>query len=116
MARPLLQVPEIIAASRGRPGELILNPTLALDGISGQPRWIGQTPLIARPPQFDSSLLQRGDSTHPPLLIGDGMGITVCRVALPTTPQGAIAPPRGAVWCRSGWPGTTPGGRGHSPG
>jgi hypothetical protein len=48
-------------------------------------------------PQFKPSLLDRGDSTHSPLLITDGMGATVCRVALPTTPRGTIAPPRGAL-------------------
>ena len=68
---------------------------LALDGTTGQPRGTGQAPLVFWPEQFSPKLLDPGDFQRLPLSIGNGMGATVCRVAMPTTPQGTIAPPRG---------------------
>jgi hypothetical protein len=89
-------IDQILPASAGRPGAVIMNPgACALDGATGEPRWTGQAPLVALPAQFAPELLDPGDAARLPLLIANGLGATVCRVALPTTPQGAIAPPRG---------------------
>ncbi len=99
-------IDQILPGSRGRPAAVIISPALALDGATGQPRWTGQAPLSHSPVhlELDSShspvqseleLLDRGDSARLPLLLRVTMGATVCRVALPTTPQGQIAPPRG---------------------
>jgi hypothetical protein len=91
-------IERILLASHRRPAAVILNPPFhALDGATGQSRWTGQAPLVNMPAQFAPELLDAGDSTRLPLLIAQGLGSTVCRVAMPTTPEGAIAPRRGAL-------------------
>ena len=89
------KVDQIVPASAGRPGEVILSPAAGFDAETGQPRWAGLGPLVERPPQFMPRLLDPGDSTRLPLLIGDGLGATVCRVAMPTSSDGSLAPPHG---------------------
>ena len=89
-------VDQILPAASDRPGEVILPGALALDGATGLPRWTGQLPLVYWPQQFVPTLLDAGNSTRQPLLIGTGLGATVCRVALPATPEGTIAAPKGA--------------------
>jgi PQQ-like domain len=95
---PSAAIERVFSASQGRPAAVILNPSFrALDGATGQSRWTGQAPLVQMPVQFGADMLDPGDSARLPILIGDGLGATVCRVALPTTSEGAIAPPRGAL-------------------
>ncbi len=88
-------VRRLLPAAAGRGVEVVVHPALALDGATGRPRWVGQPPMDSGSFLFTPSLLDPGDAARPPLLIGNGLGATVCRVALPMTPQGAIAPPRG---------------------
>jgi outer membrane protein assembly factor BamB len=87
----------IVPGSSGRPCELIIAPGLCLDGSTGRPLWTGQASLVPGSRQFMPSLLDPGNSTRPPLLIGTGLGATVCRVAMPTTSEGSVAAPRGAL-------------------
>ncbi len=88
-------VDQIVPAAAGRPREVVLPPGAGFDAATGQPRWTGQAPLVESPPQFMPKLLDPGDSTRLPLLIGDGLGTTVCRVAMPTMGDGSIASARG---------------------
>ena len=90
-------VEKLLPATPGRAGEVIVYPARALEGNTGQPRWAGQRPLVTWPRQFMPTLLDPGDATRLPLLIGDGLGATACRRALPTTAQGTFAAPRGAL-------------------
>ena len=90
-------VEQILKARPGRSGAVILPGALALDGATGRPRWRGQNPLLFRPRQFYPAMLDPGDPARLPLLIGNGLGATVCRVAIPMTEQAAIAPPRGTL-------------------
>ena len=63
-------IEKLLPASTARAGEVIITPALALDGITGQARWAG-----ARAGGYLSQrLLDRGDSTHAPLLIGEADG------------------------------------------
>ncbi len=88
-------IDQVFPGSPGHPGQVIIPWALALDGTTGQPRATGQAPLVFWPEQFSPKLLDPGDSTRLALSIGNGMGAAVCRLAMPTTPQGTIAPPRG---------------------
>ncbi len=90
-------IDRILPASAGRPGEVIVYPAVGLAGSTGQPQWAGQAPLWDLAPSFSPKLLDRGNATRLPLLIADGLGATVCRVALPTDADGKIAAPRGAL-------------------
>ena len=87
----------ILAATGMRPGEVILAPPLGIDMASGRPLWTGQPPLVEPDLQFHMTLLDRGGSNRLPLLIGNGLGSTVCRLAMPATPEGAIAQERGGL-------------------
>jgi PQQ-like domain len=89
------RVDQVVPASPGRPREVILAPGVGLDAATGQSRWTGEAPLVESPPQFLLELLDAGGSKRPPLLIGNGLGATVCRVAMPTEADGSIASPRG---------------------
>ena len=89
-------IDRVLPASPGSSGEVIIYPGVDLDGSMGVPRWVGQTPLSHSPPAFPPKLLDRGQSTHPPLLIAEGLGSSVCRVGLPTTPEGKLAAHYGA--------------------
>ena len=90
-------IDRILPGSQGQAGSVILAPALALSGATGVPLWTGQAPLIEKPPQFSPRLLDSGGTNRLPLLIGQGLGATVCRVALPPSASGKIAPPSGAV-------------------
>ena len=75
-------VGRIFAPSAGRAGLVVVNPALALDGVTGRPRWTGQASLDLPPPnQLVPDVLDAGDSTRLPLLISHGLGATVCRAA-----------------------------------
>ena len=89
-------IERVIPPSRGLAGMLVLPPGLALDGASGQPRWTGQAPLVESRPVFTPRLLDPGDSRRGALLLGDGLGATVCRAAMPTLADGSIVSLRGA--------------------
>jgi hypothetical protein len=90
-------IDRILPGSRARAGAVILAPFLALNGATGLPLWLGQPPLVDSPPQFALKLLDPGDAKRRPLLLGQGLGATVCRVAMPTTTQGKIAPASGTT-------------------
>jgi hypothetical protein len=92
---PSATVDHVLPGASGQPGKVIVPWALALDGATGQARWTGQNPLVYWPDQFGPKLLDPGDSSLP-LLIGNGLGATVCRVALPTTDHGTIAPAQGS--------------------
>ncbi len=85
----------VIPPARGRPGMVIVPPGVFLDAAKGQPRWMGQAPVDDSIAQLILKMLDPGDSERAPLLIANGSGATVCRVAMATTPDGSIAPPRG---------------------
>jgi hypothetical protein len=74
----------------GHPSTLVLSPAMAVDGKSGQARWVDRTPIPG------PTLLDPGDATRRPLLISSRSSPTVCRYALPATPRGDYAPPAGA--------------------
>ncbi len=88
-------IDRILPGSHGRAGAVILAPALALSGATGVPIWTGQAPLVEQPPQFLPGLLDSGANHQRPLLIGQGLGATVCRVALPTSADGKTGPATG---------------------
>jgi hypothetical protein len=92
---PFISVERILPPSQGQRCMVLISPALALDGATGTPRWTGQAPLIYWPPSIVPRLLDPGNAARPPLLISNGMAATFCRVAMPTTPDGKLAPPRG---------------------
>ncbi len=80
----------------GRSSTLVLTPSRAIDGMTGEFRWIHKPfPLASRQ---SGELLDPGDSTRLPRLIfaRNPMFWTVCRNALPATPNGDYLPPSGA--------------------
>ncbi len=88
----------IFAPSAGRAGLVVVNPALALDGVTGRPRWTGQaSPDLPPPDQLVPDVLDAGDSTRLPLLISHGLGATVCRAAMAMTPEGRLAALRGRL-------------------
>jgi hypothetical protein len=89
------RVDRVVPASAGRPREVIFAPGGGFDAETGQPRWADQAPLVESPPQFLLKVLDPGGSKRLPLLVGNGLGATVCRVAMPTSAGGSIAPLRG---------------------
>ncbi len=90
-------IDKILPGSSRGPSAVIVAPGLALDGVTGRPRWTGQAPLVDSGDQFVPRLLDRGDSRRSPLLIGDGLGATVCRTAMEVDSRGRIVAARGAV-------------------
>jgi hypothetical protein len=98
------KIERILPASTGRSGRVIVTPAMAIDGASRRALWTGQAFLWTAAaegivdPYFAPSLLDPGDSTGQPHLITNGLGATVCRAAMPTEADGAIAAPRGQVW------------------
>ncbi|HZW30304.1 MAG TPA: VCBS repeat-containing protein, partial [Isosphaeraceae bacterium] len=90
------RVEQILPASSGQAGTVIVSPAVGLDGADGHPRWAGHSPHSWWWSHFKPGLLDPGDSSRPPLLIAQGLGTTVCRAALSTTPKGDFASPRGA--------------------
>ncbi len=81
-----------LPATSGRPGTVILPPALGLDGSNGCPLWAGHPGvwMVSR-----LGLLDAGDASRLPLWIDHTIGTTVCRSAMPVTPAGTLAPPRG---------------------
>ncbi len=90
------QPPFVLPASSGRAGTVMAYPLLGLSGKDGVPQWAGQSPLDLHT-GFRQSLLDPGSASRLPLLTAPGIGSTVCRSALPVTPEGAHKPPPGAL-------------------
>jgi hypothetical protein len=86
---------QILPASPGRPATVIVPPATGLDGSDGRRRWVGHTPQNWPGSGFTTNLLDPGDSSRLPRFLTSGLGATVCRSVLPTTPTGAYAPPHG---------------------
>jgi hypothetical protein len=82
----LLPPRQILPARPGHPAAVVLNAMMGLDGATGRPRWWGGPSTV---------ILDPGDATNLPRLLGGPEGTTACRVALPTTPEGVILPARG---------------------
>ena len=97
-------IDRVIPPSGGRAGQVIIVPARAIDVSTGRPAWTGQPALVPSESldlmaaAFAPKLLDRGDPVRPALLIGNGLGATVCREALPTNADGLIGAPRGRVW------------------
>jgi hypothetical protein len=87
---------QILPASRGQTGVVIVPPATGLDGSDGHPRWAGHSPRIWPWSVFATNLLDPGDSSRLPRFLTTGLGATVCRSALPTTPTGEYKPLQGA--------------------
>jgi hypothetical protein len=87
---------QVVPGPPGQPGTVIVPPaTIGLDGADGHPRWAGQSPQNMWWNVFQTNLLDPGDSSRLPRVLTTGLGMTVCRSAVPTTPTGSYAPPRG---------------------
>ena len=86
---------QVIPAASGRPGTVVVPPGVFLNGATGQPRSMGQAPLLGSSAQAMPRVLDAGDAERAPLLITSGAGATVCREAVATRPDGSVAPPRG---------------------
>jgi serine/threonine protein kinase len=84
-------VREIIPAQSGQPAIVVLDSMVGLDGATGRPRWFGRG---------STALLDPVDSTRLPNLLSESGDATICRMALPTTPEGSIQPARGAPIAR----------------
>jgi hypothetical protein len=97
-------IDRVIPPSYGRPGEVISGPAMAIEAATGRPLWTGQAALVPSESldlmaaAFAPKLLDPGDSARLPRLIGNGLGATVCREAMPTNAEGLIVAPRGRVW------------------
>ena len=87
---------QILPASPGQAGTVIVPPAIGLDGSDGHPRWAGHSPQLWPWSVFTTNLLDPGDSTRLQRFLTTGLGATVCRSALPTTSTGAYSPPQGA--------------------
>ncbi len=88
-------IDRVVPGLAGWPATLLSNqPVQALDGSDGHPRWAGHKPH-AWWGQFGTQLLDPGGPGRLPLFISHDLGATICRRAIPTTPQGAYEPPSG---------------------
>ncbi len=83
-------IQRFLPSKPGHPCTLVLSPAMAVDGLSGQARWIDKSPTLGQ------TLLDPGEGTRRPLLISSRNSPTVSRCALPATPQGDYAPPIGS--------------------
>ena len=108
----------ILPASPGHAGTVIVTPAMAIDGASRRALWTGQAFLWATTaaektdpysaagamldPHFVPRVLDLGDAKGRPLLITNGLGATVCRAAMATDAEGAIAAARGQMWVGGG--------------
>jgi hypothetical protein len=61
---------------------------LVLDGATGQPRWAGRSPV---------AVLQACAASSLPRLFCATSDASICHEAVPTTPEGALAQPRGVA-------------------
>ncbi len=83
-----------VPAASGNPGRVIVHPAVALDGSDGHPLWAAQAPLILHN-SFYPYLIDPEASTRLPRIISGSIGSNSCRLVLPTTSRGTLAPPRG---------------------
>jgi hypothetical protein len=77
---------QILPARQGKPATVVLNSMIGLDGATGRARWSGGSSTI---------ILDPGDATTLPRLLGGPEGTTACRVAVPTSVEGMILQARG---------------------
>ena len=85
---------QFLPGPAGQAGTIIAGRTVGLDGSTGSPRWADHSVPDGWSNQF-TVLVDRGDSRRSPTMMSAGMGVSVCRAALPTTPMGAYLPARG---------------------
>jgi hypothetical protein len=79
---------KILPVAAGRPAMVVLGNSVCLDGATGSPRWsIGPSHLI----------LNADDGKSPPRALFGPEGTTVCREALPVTPNGMHTPAQGSA-------------------
>ena len=100
-------IERMLPAVGGRPGAVVITPGLAIDSSTARPRWTGQAALVhsVAPDQapdrsgapFAPKLLDPGDSGGSPLLIGNGLGATVCRMGMAADAAGRIAAAKGRL-------------------
>ncbi len=84
-------VEQILAPSDGKPGAVFIRPAIAIDGLMGRPKWKGQAGLGNDDfGPFVPEVLDAGGSSRMPLLIGNGLGATVCRMAMATDLEGTF--------------------------
>ncbi len=95
-------VKQIIVLADGKPGAVFIRPAIAIDGLTGRPRWKGQAGLGDDPfGPFVPQVLDAGGSSRMPLLIGNGLGATVCRVEKRMDAEGGSVAGTGqrVSWC-----------------
>lgn len=78
-------VREVLPGRDGRPGTVVLNPNIGLDGATGRPRWSG--------PPGNSVVLDRTATDLPPRLLAIGSNETSCHVAFSADPAGRLVLP-----------------------
>ena len=88
-------VQRVLQGARGEPGAVVIAPALALDGKTGRPRWAGQDPLFVQENRPAVTILDPGNLTRRPRFLEERGESTVCRLAMATTPDGALAAPAG---------------------
>ncbi len=91
-----MSILRVVRPYPGRPSTLILPPSRAIDGTTGELRWLHKPfPLSSR---NGGELLDPGNPTRLPRLIfnRNNPSATICRNALPATPKGDYLPPSGA--------------------
>ena len=90
-------VQRVVPSRGGEPGVVVVSPAIALDGVTGKPRWVGQAPLRDSGLRLAPRVLDPGSLERLPLFIENLPRSTVCRVGMATTPEGGLRAPRGAV-------------------
>ncbi len=97
------RIERMLSAVGGRPGAVVITPCLAIDSSTARPRWTGQAALVhsVAPDRsgalFAPELLDPGDSGGTPLMIGNGLGATVCRAGMAADAAGGIAAAKGRL-------------------
>ncbi len=76
----------IIPAPSGRSATVVLDSMIGLDGATGRIRWSGSSSA--------SEILDEGDASDRPRLLGGSEDETVCRIASARTPEGTDQPAR----------------------
>ena len=73
----------------GGPAAVFIKPAVAIDGATGRPRWKGQAGFDDDFGPFVPDVLDAGAANRRmPLLIGNGLGATVCRTAMGMDAEG----------------------------
>jgi len=80
------RIREVLPARAGQPATVVLNSMVGLDGTTGRPIWSGGP---------SKAVLETADARSVPRLLTGPEGATVCRMALPTSAEGAYQPARG---------------------